>query len=194
VEFRVESASEPESLARERDAGRTASHTQRERGQANDRPRTIGSTVASTGASIRELTVPFLGPERSRWLYPIASLAKSGAPLAAGSDWSVTSMNPLEAIEVALTRRDPTARPGLAWIPEERADLATLLAAYTIGGAWTAFRERESGSIEVGKRGDLIVLEKNLFDLLAHEIPETRVLRTYFEGREVYRMGPSAPE
>ncbi len=136
---------------------------------------------------IRELTVPFLGPERSRWLYPIASVAKSGAPLAAGSDWSVTSMNPLEAIEVALTRRDPTAGPGPGWIPEERSDLPTLLAAYTIGGAWTAFRERESGSIEVGKSGDLIILEKNLFDLSPHEISETRVLRTYFEGREVYR-------
>jgi len=141
---------------------------------------------------IRELTVPFLGPERSRWLYPIASVAKSGAPLAAGSDWSVSSMNPLEAIEVALTRRDPSAGPGPGWIPEERSDLPTLLAAYTIGGAWTAFRERESGSIEVGKRSDLIVLEKNLFDLPAHEISEVRVLRTYFEGREVYR-DPSTP-
>ncbi|HKA13744.1 MAG TPA: amidohydrolase [Myxococcota bacterium] len=140
---------------------------------------------------IRDLTVPFLGPERARWLYPIASVAKSGAPLAAGSDWSVTSMNPLEAIEVALTRRDPASPPGPAWIPEERADLATLLAAYTIGGAWAAFREREVGSIEVGKRADLALLERNLFEIPAHEISETRVLRTWFEGREVYRAAVS---
>jgi hypothetical protein len=140
---------------------------------------------------IRDLTAPFLGAERSRRLYPIGSVARSGAPLAAGSDWPVSSMNPLEAIEVALTRRDPTAGPGPAWIPEERADLATLLAAYTIGGAWAAYRERESGSIEVGKRADLLVIERNLFELPAREIGETRVLRTYFEGREVYRAQPA---
>jgi predicted amidohydrolase YtcJ len=136
---------------------------------------------------IRDLTVPFLGPERARRLYPIASLAKSGAALAAGSDWPVSSLNPLEAIEVALTRRDPSAGPGAAWIPEQRADLATLLAAYTIGGAYAAFREHETGSIEVGKRADLIVLERNLFELAPHEISEVRVLRTWSEGREVYR-------
>ena len=100
-------------------------------------------------------------------------------------------MNPLEAIEVALTRRDPASPPGPAWIPEERADLATLLAAYTIGGAWAAFREREVGSIEVGKRADLALLERNLFEIPAHEISETRVLRTWFEGREVYRAAVS---
>jgi predicted amidohydrolase YtcJ len=136
---------------------------------------------------IRDLTAPFLGPERMRWNYPIASLAKSGAALAAGSDWSVSSMNPLEAIEVAITRCDPelTAcdRP---WIPEERVDLATMLAAYTIGGAYAGFEERDSGSLETGKLADLVVLDRNLFAIPPGGISDAKVLLTLFEGREVF--------
>jgi predicted amidohydrolase YtcJ len=89
---------------------------------------------AYADAYITELTEPVLGPERSRWLYPIKSVADTGAPLAAGSDWSVSSMNPIEAMQVAITRRGLDDRTGPVWIPEERVDLATILAAYTRGG------------------------------------------------------------
>ncbi len=136
---------------------------------------------------IRDLTEPFLGPVRSRWLYPIASMARTGAVLAAGSDWSVSSMNPLEAIEVGITRCDPALstcdRP---WIPEERIDLATMLAAYTIGGAYAGFEERESGSLEAGKLADLIVLDHDLFTIPPGEISDSKVLLTLFEGRVVF--------
>jgi hypothetical protein len=141
---------------------------------------------------IRDLTEPQLGPARSRWLYPIGSLAASGAVVAGGSDWSVSSMVPLEGIEVAVTRRGPSEGPGPAWIPEERVSLATMLAAYTIGSAYAAFNERETGSLEVGKSADLIVLDRNLFTIPPHEISETRVLLTLFAGREVWR-GPAFP-
>ncbi len=142
---------------------------------------------------IRDLTEPQLGPARSRWLYPIASVAATGAVIAGGSDWSVSSMAPLEGIEVAVTRRGPTEGPGPAWIPEERVTLATMLAAYTIGSAYAAFNERETGSLEVGKSADLIVLDRNLFAIPSHEISETKVLLTLFEGGEVYR-DTSMPE
>lgn len=135
---------------------------------------------------IRDLTLPYLGPERSRWIYPIASMARTGAVVAAGSDWSVSSMNPLDGIEVALTRRDPEDDPGPAWIPEERADLAAMIAAYTIGSQWAMFGEREAGSIEPGKWADLVVLERNLFDVPPHEISEVQVVTTYFGGVAVY--------
>lgn len=142
---------------------------------------------AYADAYIRDLTEPFLGPERSRWLYPIASVARTGAVLAAGSDWSVSSMNPLEAIEVAITRCDPELTTcDEPWIPEERVDLATMLAAYTIGGAYAGFEERESGSLEAGKLADLVVLDRNLFTTPAGEISETTVLLTLFEGRTVH--------
>lgn len=136
---------------------------------------------------ITKLTQPLLGPERSRWLYPIHSLAKSGAVLACGSDWSVSSMNPLEAIQVAITRRGLDAGPGPAWIPEETADLAEMLAGYTINGAYVNFEEAVTGSIEAGKAADLIVLDRNLFATPPHEIGKARVLLTLLEGKAVYR-------
>jgi predicted amidohydrolase YtcJ len=136
---------------------------------------------------IRDLTEPQLGPARSRWLYPIASLAATGAVIAGGSDWSVSSMVPLEGIEVAVTRRGPSEGPGPAWLPDERVPLATMLAAYTIGSAYAAFNERSTGSLEAGKSADLIVLDRNPFAIPTHEISETKVLLTLFAGREVFR-------
>ena len=96
-------------------------------------------------------------------------------------------MVPLEGIEVAVTRRGPSEGPGPAWLPEERASLATMLAAYTIGSAYAAYNERETGSLEPGKSADLIVLDRNLFAIPPHEISETKVLLTLFAGREVFR-------
>jgi predicted amidohydrolase YtcJ len=135
---------------------------------------------------IVKLTLPILGPERSRWLYPIRSLAATGAIIACGSDWSVSSMSPLEAIQVAITRRGLGEGQGPAWIPEETVDLAQILAGYTINGAYVNFEEAETGSIEVGKAADLIVLDRNLFEIPAHEIYQAKVLLTLLEGKAVY--------
>lgn len=136
---------------------------------------------------ITDLTIPILGPGRSRWLYPIGSVAGTGAVIAGGSDWSVSSMNPLEAIQVALTRRGPDDPPGDAWIPEEKVDLETMLRAYTINGAWLSHDEKARGSLEPGKAADVIVLTRNLFETPPSEIGRTRVLLTLLDGREVFR-------
>ena len=136
---------------------------------------------------IVDLTIPILGPERSRYLYPIRSVANTGAVIACGSDWPVSSMNPLEAIQIGATRRGLTEGPGPAWIPEEAVDLSLLLAGYTINGAYVNFEETETGSVEVGKAADLIVLDRNLFEIPAHEIHLAKVLLTLLEGKEVYR-------
>lgn len=125
---------------------------------------------------------PLLGPERARRQYPLASLLKSGAVLAGGSDWSVSTANPLQAIEVALTRRAPGSRQP-SWLPEERLQLDEALAAYTRNGAFLSHLERETGSIEVGKWADLVVLERNVFRLAPEQIHEVRVLQTYLEGQ-----------
>lgn len=136
---------------------------------------------------LTELTEPKLGPARSRWLYPIASVVASGAPFAFGSDWSVSSMNPLEGIEVAVTRRQPSEGPGAAWLPEERIALPDAIAGYTIRGAYLDFSEKDTGSIEAGKAADLIVLDRNLFEIPPSQIHEAKVLLTLLEGKEVYR-------
>jgi predicted amidohydrolase YtcJ len=136
---------------------------------------------------ITDLTEPVLGPERSRWLYPIASLVASGAVVVGGSDWSVSSANPLDAIEVGVTRRDLGAEAGPAWIPEERVDLPRMIATYTIGGAYASFEEDETGSLEAGKWADLVVLDRDIFELPPHEIHTARVVWTLLEGETVWR-------
>jgi predicted amidohydrolase YtcJ len=136
---------------------------------------------------IRDLTLPVLGPARSRWIYPIESLLNSGAVVVGGSDWTVSTLNPLDAIQVALTRRGIDDPPGPAWIPEERADLPRMLGAYTINAAYANRMERETGSLEPGKLADLIVLDRNLFDVPRTDLHQARVLWTLLEGREVWR-------
>jgi predicted amidohydrolase YtcJ len=138
-------------------------------------------------AYITELTEPELGPARSRWIYPIASVIAAGGVTAFGSDWDVSSMNPLDGIEVAVTHREPSKGPGPAWLPEERIDLPDAIAGYTIRGAYLDFTEKETGSIEPGKAADLIVLDRNLFEIPPSQIHEAKVLWTLLEGKEVYR-------
>ncbi|MEO8202122.1 MAG: amidohydrolase family protein, partial [Gemmatimonadota bacterium] len=136
---------------------------------------------------IRDLTEPVLGAARSRWLYPIGSLVKAGATVVGGSDWSVSSMNPFEAMQVAVTRQAPDATPGPGWIPEERVDLPAIIAAYTINGAYARFADSTTGSIRVGKLGDLALLDRNLLTIPASEIARTKVVLTVLGGKIVYR-------
>jgi predicted amidohydrolase YtcJ len=136
---------------------------------------------------ITELTEPELGPARSRWIYPIASVIAAGGVTAFGSDWSVSSMNPLDGIEVAITHREPEKGPGPAWLASEQIGLPDAIAGYTIRGAYLDHTESETGSIEVGKAADLIVLDKNLFEIAPSEIHTAKVLWTLLDGKEVFR-------
>jgi hypothetical protein len=154
--------------------------------------RTLGVTAnvqalwAYPDAYITDVNLPAVGRERVDRMYPIGSLRRAGARIVGGSDWPVSSIRPLDAIEVALTRQDPRGeRPG-ELNRAERVDLATMIAAYTIEGAWLVGREGETGSLEVGKLADLVILERDLFDLLPAEISEVRVLRTFLEGEAIF--------
>jgi predicted amidohydrolase YtcJ len=131
-----------------------------------------------------ELTIPFLGPERTGWQYPFGDLARSGARLVAGSDWPVSSPDPLAAVQVAVNRStgDGAYEP---FLPEQALDLATALAAYTSGSAWVNHAD-QTGRIEIGALADLAVLDRDLFRRPVEEIAEARVLATYVEGEEVF--------
>lgn len=109
--------------------------------------------------------------------------------MAMGSDWSVSSVNPLDGIEVAVTRQKPEGPTAAdkSFIPEEKILLKDALAAYTIGSAYVTFRDQEAGSIETGKLADLIVLSENLFTIPPTQISEIKVLLTLLGGKEVYR-------
>jgi predicted amidohydrolase YtcJ len=131
-----------------------------------------------------ELTVPFLGEERSAWQYPFGALRRAGATLAAGSDWPVTSVNPIEGIHVAVNRVLPGS-PEPAFLPDQRLDLAAALAAYTAGSAWANHLD-DTGTIRVGALADLVLLDRDPFEQPAEAIAQTQVLRTYVGGALVY--------
>ena len=133
-----------------------------------------------------ELDIPMLGEERTWQMYPIGSLQREGALIVGGSDYYVTDLNPLHAIEVAITRQDPYRNGGPILNEEERVDLGTMIAAYTINGAIQMGLDKEQGSIEVGKRADLVILDRNLFELEPAEINDAKVTMTLFDGRTVY--------
>lgn len=135
---------------------------------------------------ITKLTIPFLGPERSSRIYAIGTLHRSGAIVAFGSDWSVSTANPLEEIEVAITRMGPAGETKTPFLPDERIGLPEALAAFTINAAYTNRIDDETGSIEVGKAADLIVLDHNLFAIPVAQISDSKVLVTLFDGKAVH--------
>jgi predicted amidohydrolase YtcJ len=136
-----------------------------------------------------ELTIPFIGQERAARQYVFGDLLRSGARLAAGSDWAVSSANPLKAIHVAVNRALPGATGAQAepFLPGQSLDLATALAAYTIGSAYVNHLDHLTGSVEEAKLADLIVLDRDPFAGPPQEIADTRVLHTYVGGEPVYR-------
>ncbi len=106
------------------------------------------------------------------------------------SDWIYGDLDPLVSIETGITRDDaygPISTSDFEEFGDETVDLATLIDAYTINGAWQLHAEDRSGSIEVGKRADMVIYDRNLFEIPTGEISEATVDLTLFDGRVVYR-------
>jgi predicted amidohydrolase YtcJ len=133
-----------------------------------------------------ELTVPRLGPERTEKQYRMRSLVESGAPLAFGSDWPVSSGAPLDGIAVAVSRRTADGDPEGGWTPQEILPIERALGAYTAGVAHQAFAEGQWGEIMPGASADLVWLESDPRTTPPLEIPAIRVRATYLTGRPVY--------
>lgn len=164
----------------------------------DDRPRfgelnitaTFQTLWAYPDPAALEMDVPLLGRDRAWQMYPILSVRNAGGRIAGGSDYFVTDLNPLHAIEVGVTRQDPYTNSGLVLNSDERVDLRTMIRAYTVNGAYVKKLDDVQGKIEVGKRADLVVLDRNLFDIPASEINEAKVTMTLFNGRTVYSDEP----
>jgi predicted amidohydrolase YtcJ len=133
---------------------------------------------------IDQATVKFIGAQRSRYLYPARSLRDAGAFIVGGSDWGVSSFNAFIAMEHAITRSESRGRPPL--LPEQSLNLNDMVDAYTINAAAALKQERITGSLEAGKRGDFIVLDRDIFAIDPFDLHATRVTATYLDGREVY--------
>jgi predicted amidohydrolase YtcJ len=135
---------------------------------------------------ITDVNLPQVGQARIDQMYPIGDVLRAGGRIVGGSDWSVSSMNPLLAIETGVTRSDPSGRITGVLNASERVSLQDMLAAYTINGAYLMHQEKLTGSLEVGKAADVIVLERDLFKIPPEEIGEVAVTRTIFDGATVY--------
>ncbi len=117
--------------------------------------RVLGATAnmqplwAAHEPQMDDLTIPFLGPERSSWQYPFGDLLRAGATLSGGSDWPVSSADPIQGIHVAVNRVVPDG-DAEAFYPEQRLDLGSALAAYTSGSAYVNHLD-DTGTIAVGQ-------------------------------------------
>jgi predicted amidohydrolase YtcJ len=135
---------------------------------------------------IVDLTLPFVSEETARWMYPIKSILDAGGRVAFGSDWSVSSVDPMPQIETALTRVDAESHATEVLNPEQRITIEQAIEAFTLGTAYVNHQEDVTGSIEVGKFADLVVLDQNLLEIEAEQISDTKVLLTLFEGKPVF--------
>ena len=138
---------------------------------------------AQHDAQMDELTIPFLGPERAPLQYPFATLHASGAALAFGSDWSVSTANPLEEMEVAIRGADPSTRRSGRSSPTSACPSPVALAAFT-KGASSVNHDDEAGSIE-GESSRPRQLDRNLYDLSDATVADARVEHTIAAGRVV---------
>lgn len=139
-------------------------------------------------ASSREVYSSIIGPEREKNVFLTKSLLNTGASLALGTDFPVSiSLNPMRQIYTAITRVDSSGDSQNTWHPEQKLTLAEALQAYTYGSAHGCFREHELGTIEVGKLADLVVLDRNLFDIPESEVLKTKVELTINDGKVVYK-------
>ena len=153
----------------------------------------LGVTANFTGAWaylsdwVLGLNLPVIGQERVDRMYPIKSIIEAGGTVVGGSDWIYGPLNPLDSMEVMITRQDPNDTSAPVGNIRDSIDLATAIDVFTINPAWLMHHEDKVGSIEVGKRADIAVLDKNLFEIPATSINEASVLVTIFDGRVVYR-------
>jgi hypothetical protein len=175
-----------------RDARHHLAHVQF--AHADDLPRFAALGVAANvtpywavlSGYVELMTIPFVSARAAATMYPLASLQRAGARLAFGSDWTVSTPDPLLQLEVAVTRRRPGYPLDKVLLPDEQLGLEPAVAAATLGAAWVNHLDDVTGSIEVGKLADLVVLDRDLFDRGTGEIHEARVLLTLVEGEAVY--------
>jgi predicted amidohydrolase YtcJ len=136
----------------------------------------------------QELALPYLGRKRAEKQYPMQSFIDAGVIMASGSDFPVTiPFDPVIAIQIGITRSDIDKKTKEVLFAEERVSLEDMIRSFTYYGAYANFLEGETGSIEVGKRADIIVLDQNLFEIPHDEIANTKALLTWVDGKEVYR-------
>jgi predicted amidohydrolase YtcJ len=127
-----------------------------------------------------------LGPERASRAWVWKSIAGDGGHYAFGSDWPIVTLNPWEGVQTAVTRQTADGKPAGGFVPSQRLTVAQAVEGYTIDAAYAGRREKTEGSIETGKVGDIIIVDRNIFEIEPHNIGETKVVITIVGGKIVY--------
>jgi predicted amidohydrolase YtcJ len=130
-----------------------------------------------------------IGTERSETTYAFRSLIDNGARPAFGSDWFVAPPTPMEGIYAAVTRRTLDGAHPDGWVPQQKISVEEALRAYTIDAAYASFSEASLGSLEPGKLADMVIVNRNLFDMPAGEVNAAPIEATIVGGKVVYRRG-----
>jgi predicted amidohydrolase YtcJ len=143
-------------------------------------------------AYVAEMTLPFVSARAGAGMYPFASIVRAGGAVAFGSDWAVSTPDPRQQLALAISRRDPLGEAEEPFLPDERLDLGTAIAAQTIGAAHACGIDADTGSVEAGKLADLVVLDRDLFATAPADYLDVQVLATLIEGEVVHAAPGSA--
>lgn len=138
------------------------------------------------------LTLPFLRDGAEARHYPFGELRDRGARLVAGSDWPVSTADPLQALHIAVNRTAPGREDTPLGGEAQRLTVAEFMAAYTSGSAWINHRDDETGGLAAGYLADLAVISPNPFALPAEELHTARVVSTWIQGECVYDAAEAA--
>jgi predicted amidohydrolase YtcJ len=133
-----------------------------------------------------------LGERRLEGAYAWRKVLAAGGRLALGSDFPVESADPRLGLYAAITRQDLAGQPPGGWLPGERLSREEALRGFTLDAAWSLFLEPEIGSLEVGKRADLVVFARDPMTVPVADIPRAAVDLTLVDGQVVYRRGAAA--
>jgi hypothetical protein len=127
-----------------------------------------------------------VGPDRIKGAYAWATLEKSGARLAFGTDYPIEVISPFRGLYACVTRQLPDGTPAGGWQPQEKISLENCISAYTSGAAYAEFEEGKKGELKVGEYADFIILSNDLTKVPPSDYLKTQVLQTVAGGRTVY--------
>jgi predicted amidohydrolase YtcJ len=127
-----------------------------------------------------------IGPERAKGSYAFRSLLAAGAVLAFGSDWTVAPLNPLAGIKAAVTRQTLDGKHPNGWLPEQKLTVAEAVRAFTVGSAYAEFAEQVKGTLTPGKLADLVMLDRDIYQIEPADIDQAHVVLTIVDGRVVF--------
>lgn len=146
----------------------------------------VPAMQATHATSDKNMAQDRLGEVRIQGAYAWRKLLDAGAIIANGSDFPVESPNPFFGLHAAITRQDQNNEPPGGWFPEERMSRQEAFASFTIDAAYAGHQEDTIGSLEVGKKADFILIDRDIFAIPESDIWQTGVLQTWVNGRQIH--------